>query len=252
MQQLEPDTECLSNLELDEWLADELDTRGRRRCELHFAQCEHCRARRAQRELEAARFYAEAPHFDATQARARRGQVLTSLPLRASGTRRWSVALLGSALAACVALAVFRGDVRESTRTKGSVHLGYFVKRGAQVFRGDADTRVYPDDLVRFVYAAPRGYYLAVFCVDARTTSVYFPGGAMARARAVAPGQDVALDFSVELDAQLGPERVIGFFCSEAFEVEPVRSALASGAPLPAAMERCESAQLTLRKQAEP
>src|SRR5262249_14985870 len=138
MQQLDPNADCLSNLELDEWLADELDAPTRARFGRHLAGCASCRARRAQFEREAAEFYAEAPSFQRPQlpATAPRGRA-----------RGWAVAT-AVALAAGAALIVWPGlpEPSMSTRAKGAPHLSFFVKRGELVRRGQNGEPVYPGD----------------------------------------------------------------------------------------------------------
>jgi hypothetical protein len=60
----------------------------------------------------------------------------------------------------------------------------------------------------------------------------------------------LALDFSVALDDTLGRERVTALFCPEAFQIEPVQSALSSGGALPPALASCQTAGFELNKQA--
>jgi hypothetical protein len=68
----------------------------------------------------------------------------------------------------------------------------------------------------------------------------------------VAAGQEVALDFSVQLDDTLGRERVTGLFCPEAFDVDGVQSALSSGSALPESLARCERVGFELNKRKAP
>jgi hypothetical protein len=264
MQPLDEQRACISNLEFDEWLAAELDAESALRCERHAAGCARCAERRAQFERDAATFHAQAPRFDpaairarqATQAGATPAPVAEPTSRTAARQRASRLPQLSAALAACAALAAALAlllrpvESGPRTRAKGAPHLGFFVKRAEQVARGEDATPLHPNDLIRFVYSADRSYYFALFDLDARTASVYFPS--TPGAQQVRPGNDMPLDFSVQLDAQLGTERVIGVFCAEPFEVEAVRSALASAAPLPAAIERCERAELTLHKRAPP
>jgi hypothetical protein len=81
--------------------------------------------------------------------------------------------------------------------------------------------------------------------VDARAASVYYPTGP--RAAAVRAGNDVALDFSVELDGQLGEERVYALFCETAVEIEPLRAALSETARLPETAG-CQAEVIVLQK----
>jgi hypothetical protein len=242
MQQLDPSADHLSNLELDEWLAGERDAETRARFERHLTACEHCQARRARFEREAAQFYAEAPHFGAAP------QLAAAMP---SNTRApgWALATL-VALAAGIALVAWPQLPDARTRIKGSSHLGFFVKRADLVRRGQHGEELYPGDFLRFIYSAEQSQYLAVFNQDMRATSVYFPAGA--EAVRVAAGSEVGLDFSVELDAQLGSERVIALFCRAPFAIEPVRAALAASAALPAAVAECQRDEIRVQKVAPP
>ena len=134
-------------------------------------------------------------------------------------------------LAAAALLLLWTGNPTEPTRSKGGPHVGFFVKRGDHVHRGARGEKLHPADDVRFVYTSESPRYLALFNLDARGATVYYPAGPTAMlARA---GSDVALDFSVELDEQLGNERVYAMFCDAAFAVEPLRTALADTGKLP-------------------
>jgi hypothetical protein len=264
MQLVDEHSACISNLEFDEWLAAELDAASALRCERHAAECARCAERRAQFERDAAAFHAQAPRFDPAAIRARQAAQagaatapVAKSPSSSTGLRRasrlpqLSAALVAcAALAAAVALLLRPTESGPRTRAKGTPHLGFFVKRAEQIARGDEATPLQPDDLIRFVYSADRSYYFALFDLDARTASVYFPS--TPGAQQIRPGNDMPLDFSVQLDAQLGSERVIGVFCTDPFEIEAVRSALANRAPLPAALGNCQRAELTLHKRAPP
>jgi hypothetical protein len=242
------EADCLSELVLDEWSAGELSPAQVQRCEAHLAGCATCRARKLALEQANTTFYSEAPSFAALKRLAPKPK-----PARSLANVRWLSAPL---LAACAALAFIA--VRQpaqpapalETRSKGAARIGYYVKRGDAVTRGESATAVYPHDAVRFVYSADRAYFLAIFSADASGVGVYFPNGRTAQP--IAAGQDIALDFSVELDNTLGRERVTALFCPEAFEIEPVQSALSTGSPLPAFAASCERAGFELNKQRAP
>lgn len=242
-------SDCLSELMLDEWAAGELSPDDAQRCEAHLAQCSACRSRKLALEQANASFYAEAPTFEALS------RLVPSKPKapQPASNLRWLSAPLLAACAALAFLAVQKPEQRvptEQTRAKGAPRVGYYVKRGDEVTRGDSATVVHPGDAVRFVYSADRPYYLAIFGADARGVGVYFPSGRTAQP--ISAGQDVALDFSVELDDTLGRERVTALFCPEAFEIEPVQDALSSGSPLAASLASCEHAVFELNKQRTP
>ncbi|HTU63801.1 MAG TPA: zf-HC2 domain-containing protein [Polyangiales bacterium] len=236
--------DCLSELVLDEWSAGELSAEQEQRCEAHLAGCAACRARKLALEQANHTFYSEAPSFQALKRKA-------PAPKAKLANIRWLSAPLLAACAALAFMAVRQPDQpAPDTRSKGAARIGYFVKRGEAVTRGDATTVVHPRDAVRFVYSADRASYLAIFSADASGVGVYFPNGRTAQP--ISAGQDVALDFSVELDNTLGRERVTALFCPEAFEIEPVQSALSRGSPLPASVASCERAGFELNKQRSP
>jgi len=250
MQQLSaigPD--CLSELEIDEWLAGELSAAEVQRCALHVERCSDCLQRKRAIEGANAQFYAQSPTFGALRDHVA-SRAPAARPTRRTSRWRGATAPLALACAGLAALLLWRPgaelEAPDETRTKGGPRLGYFVKRGDAVVRGDEGVTVRPGDSLRFVYSAERASYFALVSVDARGASVYYP--ATARAVALPAGQDLALEFSVELDDAPGAERVIGVFCSQAFEIEPARSALAAGAPLPAALASCQRAELELKK----
>lgn len=260
MQQLDttpPDH--LTDLELDEWAAGELSPSDQQRCEAHVAECAACRARKLALAQASAAFYAQAPDFPAL---ARRVKGMRAAPSKRVGATqaarsrrpwRW---LAPPLLAACAAIGFIalqptvHAPVASETRSKGKPRLGFFVKRGEEITRGDTGTPVYPGDALRFVYSIDRPYYLAIYSADARGVSVYFPNSQLAHQLTV--GQDVALDFSVELDDTVGRERLIGLFCPEAFAVERVQSALTSTSSLPDALAGCQRVELQLNKRAHP
>jgi hypothetical protein len=120
------------------------------------------------------------------------------------------------------------------------------VKRGSDVRRGERGDTLAPGDALRFTYTNPQRSYFALFNLDAQAASIYFPGAASAAP--LRGGSQVALDFSVELDAQLGEERVFGVFCSEPFELEPLRAALKANGGLPA-RPGCQFDVITIHKE---
>lgn len=239
---------CASDLVLDEWLASELDAEAGARVERHVAECARCSARRVERDADRSALLREAPSFAAFTAKLP-GRTQPN-PARGRG-QMVPLAIASGALALAAAALLLvrspaRNDLPDDTRTKGGVHLGYFLKRGDHVTRGRPSEPVHPGDALRFTYTTPRPVYLAVIDVDARSASVYFPNGAT-EATQVHAGDDVALDFRVDLDDQLGTERIYGVFCGRSFALEPVRVALqADGRP---ALSDCEVDVITLRKE---
>ena len=225
---------CLTDLAFDAWSSGELDAQVRERAQAHVATCERCRLRHA--ELEAVRneFYATAPSFSA--------HAQSTRPKRSQHVSKWVFSL---ALAAAVAL-IFTPGLRPGTRQKGGPSLGYFVKRGEQVFEGERDTTLQPGDLIRFTYSSREPRYLALFGWDSHTASVYFPTNS-AHAERVQSQMDVGLDFSVELDAAQSDEQVHALFCNSSYELQPLVAALQETGQLPVPTD-CQKVNVTLHK----
>jgi hypothetical protein len=230
---------CISDLRFDHWLAGELDAREASELAGHVSGCVRCTARKGELELERGQFLAAAPALraDASKPAGR-------------AKRAWlAPAAGGLALAAAVLLAVMpRGGEEPGTRRKGSDRIGFFVKRGEQVTRGEVGEHVRPGDSLRFTYTSARAQHLAILSLDsAQHASVYFPDAP--RALALPAGSDSALPASVELDDSLGTERIIGLFCDSAIELEPVRARLARERTSFSAPSGCSKHELVIVKE---
>jgi hypothetical protein len=237
-------SEHVSDLALDEWLASELDADASARVSTHVSGCARCAARKAQRDADREALLRQAPSFEAlsAQVRARRAP-----PAGRTASRIAIGAGAGALALAASMLLLLRDPSVETTRSKGGAHLGLFVKRGERVTRGAPLEVVQPGDELRFTYTSARPVYLALINRDAVTASVYFPSGANDAAR-VGAGSDVALAFSVELDAQLGEERVYGVFCPEPFALGPLLAAVQRDGK-PPALPDCELTAIRLIKE---
>jgi len=240
MSDLTPQTECISDLLIDEALTSELPMATRDELERHMAQCSRCRSHWDDIVREREAFLSNAPSFEALAAKVAR---TARLPASAR-TGPW-LAGFGAALAATAAIvlilarypaqpvvpAAVEQDARTSSqqattiRSKGGPHIGFFIKSDARVSDGQSGAIVHPGDRLRFTYSSDTSRYLALFNLDAKQASVYYPNGA--NARRVAAGRDVALDFSIELDQTIGREKIFAVFCEAPFKLEPMRIALA-------------------------
>lgn len=209
---------CLSDLHLDGWVAGELSDSELSRADAHADACERCHARR--REWRAAQegFLASYPPPPAKP---------TSL-----GALRRRVAL-GVPLAAALAIAaafmlMSRPSQPESygERSKGGARIGYFLKRGERVMRGNAGDVVLAGDRLRLTYTIDEPRYLGVLGLDGTgRAAVYFP--ATGKAERVAAGSDRALPISIEFDDAAGDEQISALFCAQAKELGPLRDELA-------------------------
>jgi hypothetical protein len=262
----------LSDLSLDQLLTRELSDDARDAVNAHLERCATCRSRRDDFAARNAAYLTAVPSFAALAERAAEaragaaadqpGRVLADqMPRRAARAR---IAILGLAAAAAALLvsraafivpettepavspALERPDV---TREKGAPDVGYYVKRGEQVVRGEPGQALRPGDRLRFTYTSAGPQQFALFNRDGRGARVFYPAGP--RSVALAAGKGVALDFGVELDDYVGSEQVLALFCEQPFELEPVRQALARGQAT-SAPAGCTLRTLELKKEPAP
>lgn len=229
-------TGCVSDLQLDRWRAGELAGEAARHVEEHVSSCEHCRARQARLDAIAADFSLKFPNPPRAKSRP---------PLA-----RW-LAAGSTVLAAAAAAALWlRAPADDGVRSKGTAHVGFFVKRGAQVVPGHDHDLVYPGDQLRFTLTTSRPQHVALLGRDGSgATFVYYPQGA--RSVSVGVVRDLPLDSSVELDATPGDEAFFAVFCDEAFDVAPLAVRLRPQPELPAPAG-CTVDALHLRKASTP
>ena len=261
--------ECLSELALDEWLANEGSPVERAAWQAHLASCAECQARREQRHAFNLRYLASAQDLELASARHKglaqgagpsgAKQLLAMPPRGPSGVQRWprSLAWLGSgALAAAASVALFLAFSRDpelGMRSKGSRRLDFYVKSAGQVRLGAPGELVHAGDALRFVVPRTERRFLAVLGRDSRgVVSLYFPRGARAEPAANGGeplGSGVALGASVVLDDAPGDERLYGVFCERAVSTQALEDELRSSARL-AAPEGCEVVETSIRKAA--
>jgi hypothetical protein len=265
---------CLSDLSLDQLRTRELSDDARADVNVHLERCAACRARRDDFAARHAAYLAAVPSFAALTERAAAARARTATdrdqPGRVpAGRKTWSAARLRGAVlglaAVAAALLVSRyalpgpvppGPVAsrrlerpDATLEKGAPDVGYFVKRGEQVMRGEPGQALRAGDRLRFTYTSTRPQQFALFNRDGRGARVYYPSGP--RSAALAAGTGVAFDFSIELDDYIGSEQVLALFCEQLFELEPVRQALERGEPQ-SAPAGCTQRTLELKKEPAP
>jgi hypothetical protein len=235
---------CLSDLGFDEWHAGELDPDTENRASEHVTSCERCRIRKARLDAQRAQFIERSP-----SAPARKENVA---PRRLGVVIR---AFAGAALSAAALVALFiafsPGSREQGDRVKGSHRLGFFVRRGEDTLEGMPGQRVFPGDQLRFVVTMREAAHVAVLSRDgAGKASVYFPTTGT-HAQRLAESAARPLDGAIELDDTLGRERILGVFCPESFELEPLRRALEAQAELrpPAG---CALDELDVTKAGQP
>jgi hypothetical protein len=247
----------LSDLELDQLIADEVEL-GPRRDEVlkHLADCNRCTTRFAS--FESVRV-GPVPAFVGGE------------PARLAKHSRSSVwwGLSGTlTIALAFGLARLTGerdqgallDQAPSTRTKGALALGIVVQRaGGDIERLTPGGLVAPGESMRFELATAGAGFVAVFGLDSSgQTTAYAPySGAMI---AVTSDMPSLLPNSIVADATLGPERIVAFFCEQEQPVtelaEAARSALERAKGNPIDVHRidtpCAQADFLIEKQGAP
>lgn len=247
-----PKPDCVSDLTLDALAAGELSDAESRACAAHLETCSTCSARRAALDADRARRGASLPALSTLLA-GQRGNGVT--PIARARRRRpilaWSGPAFGLALAAAALVFWVRpasDDDRGGVRTKGADTFGFYVKRGAEVWRGAEGEVVRRGDALQFTFTLAEPRYVAVLALDgAKKASAYWP--ADGRMRLLGAGTDVLGNESAVLDGSSGQERLVGLFCASPVDVAPILGRLAtvgSVDPLPPA---CQADVITLDKQ---
>jgi hypothetical protein len=194
-------TACLSDLRIDELLADELAAETAAAATTHLGDCARCRDRERELFEDRARFRAAMP------------------PLRRR-RRGIYVGVCAAMAAAAVIALVVRGGGGDETRTKGGAHLGLIIVRGSTMHPGGPGELVRFGDTLSYVVTTAEPAYVAVASRDgAGRVSIYVP------AEHVAPGRDVQLSLATRLDATLGTEHLAAVFCTA-----PIANAVVIGA----------------------
>lgn len=241
--------ECLSDFALDEWIAGELGDAERTPNAAHVEQCARCQSRLAALEQETAEFLSQAPSLAAHAA------LTSELPAterKMTRNRMIVTASSGFALAAIVAFAIMPHSPRRTTaatRIKGGVHVDFFIKRDQAVTRGVSGASVHPGDLLRFTYTSVDDAQLALINIDDRGATVYYPRDSNASIP-IEAGHSIALDFSVELDDNIGSEHIYGVFCPEPFVLSAAIKGLSGPQPMPPA--HCQLDVIVLQKVSPP
>jgi hypothetical protein len=246
--QLEDREACATDLAFDQWFAHEYTPGRTARFEEHLRICTRCRVRGELFERERAKFLASAPTLSANETRLRQLRAISP------GRRRFSVARwLPFAVAAVAALGLvpairsLTSDAADGgVRSKGGFYVGFYVKHGEAVRPGASGDVVHPGDQLRFTVSSKKPVYLALLGRDEHTASVYFP--AAFDAARIAAGSEEPLDFSLELDPQLGTELLFAVACPIAFPVAPLRAALQTERNLKLPAD-CQIERITLQKE---
>jgi hypothetical protein len=237
---LNPQESCVSDLAIDRSLSTELTQAAQGELESHVARCVRCGVRYDLIARQREAFFSRAPDWETFSEPQRRSR---------SHWLRWAS---GGALAAIAALC-FIGPALDTVapqvaglRTKGSPHIGVYIKRGDKVLQGASGDIVHPGDRLRFTYSNERDAQFALLHADQSGAEIYFP---VANTSVHLPAaRDAALDFAIELDEVSGDERVFGLFCDAPLALEPVRVALQTDGTVPE-LPGCHVDSLMLQKR---
>lgn len=233
-------SECISELQVDRYFGGELTSSQRAAFELHVQRCERCAARRDALGSERAEFLTRVPSWEA----------LHKPRMRARARWPWlgGAALTLAAAAVVLLMVPFDQPGAPGIRLKGRPSINLYVKRDGRVTRASSGDAFIAGDLLRVTYSSRQPVYLALLQRDSAGVVVQYPAGA-AHTALVQGGRDVALDFSILLDANAGAEQLVALFCDRPTELEPVRVSLQRARVLPTVMH-CQLDELVLNKRA--
>jgi len=187
---------CLSDLKLDQWLANELTDETLAAAQSHVEGCAACAERK--RELDEQWRSFAVPLVPMPEAPAE---------AKTKGSARWW-APLGALAMAATALVWFQVEPT-GERSKGSLDLGFYVNHAGEVRRGEPGEKLFPGDQVQFEVTSKQPMFLTIVSRDgAGKISTY-------AAERIDAGVDQTLSTAVELDGTLGPEKVWGVACEE-------------------------------------
>jgi hypothetical protein len=248
-------SDCVSDFAIDRLLSASDEPAERARAEDHLAGCVRCTVRRESLAKQRAGYLERVPSWQALHAR--HSAASTASISRARISRRLGWGLGGGAMLAAVGAALLLVRAPSSApapeagapalRSKGGPSLGAYVKHGDSVTRAEDGSTVIAGDYVRFTYSSDRPVHFGLLNRDGKQVTAYYPLGA--QTVEVAAGKDVALDFSIKLDAEPGREQAFAVFCDRPQALEPLRAALTQTGSLPE-LPHCQVSVLTLHKKA--
>lgn len=241
---------CLSDLQLDRFLVEELSADEVAGLRAHEACCAACRGRLEVLRAEAFREAEDRLEARIAAARAT-GQVAFSEAPAWWRRLLWVPGVAAVAAAAVLAVVLALPEAEEQAGTpgtegrgtgapgvllKGSQEpLGVYVKRHGRVRRAVSGEEFHAGDQVQFTYLAPGDGYVAVLGFDPVRSSCYVPSDCRG-AVAVKAGVETRLEPGAELDATPGEEGILAVFCPAPFEpgaLLQARSVRAAGEGLP-------------------
>lgn len=220
--------DCLRTIELERYLAGDLEQPQRALAEDHLVACAHCHGRVERLRADGARRLAAAPReamFERVGAEAR----------RRSGSQRawWRTRWLVPAAAGCAAVLVLLGvaffgpDGKDApgVRTKGSVAIDLYLMRARQVRPATPADRFQAGDRIQFVYSAPRHRFVFLVSLDDSGRVTNFNHQATPRSVPIEPGVGLVLEGSIILDETPHAERIFAVFSERPLDWTEVAAA---------------------------
>jgi hypothetical protein len=235
---------CISELQVDRYFAGELTDIQRAAFEQHVQRCELCTARRDALATERAAYLARMPRWDALHA------ARAPVPSRRMPWPWLSATTVALAAAALLMLVPGQHQPEQGVRSRGRPSISLYVKRAGRVARASSGDTFLAGDLLRVTYSSQHPVYFALLQRDAEGVAVQYPVQADKTAL-VQAGRDLALDFSIQLDATEGEEQLLALFCDRPTELRAVRTSLQRARTLPTVMH-CQLDELVLNKRAAP
>jgi hypothetical protein len=219
---MSPGARRIKDVQLERYLAGDLEAEARGRLEAVLAESEADRARLAELRADSAAFLVKHPP----------GPLVARYEQESRrGWRRWPalVAPLVAALAAVVLVVVWPGEPPYSV--KGGVALKVHRKQGEGSAPVEPGGAVAPGDVVSFEVKVGEGGYVAVLGRDAAgAVTVYYPhGGTEAVPYAV---ESPLLPAAIELDEVKGEEVVYALYSPRPFALGWAVEALRAGRAL--------------------
>lgn len=250
---------CLTEFQLDKYVAGELVGAAHAQATHHLEGCHTCQVTLASLKTAQSEFALRPAALPFASAKRRSAW---------SPTRRWQIAGGATALAAAMALYVGRrggGELgREAViapettkvRAKGAARVDAFIKGASGTRRARSGDVVAAGDVLQFVWSSERPGFAALFGRDGtQRLAQYAPAEDAATPTradgmlAMPAGGDVPLPLSLELDGVPGRETYYAIMCDRATPVAALREVLATAPATRAWPEGCHLDEWSFEKR---
>ncbi len=234
-----PPDRVFTDLELERYLAGDLDATRARELEARASGSD--RARLDEIRAESAAFLGSIDVAAEVRAIGRKMELREAEPRGLAKWWRW-IAGGGMLAAAAAALLLFilrapDDPVDADLAIKGNDIALILHAPSGKLASGDV---VAPGDQLRFEVIAPRRGFVAIIGVDGTgSPSIYVPDTGT-KPRAYDPKSDRVLPGAIELDETPGDERFFALWSERAFAVDVVAAAVAARTPLPRGVRSVE------------